>query len=291
MATENSSIIICPSQEELSFFYDQPGDNFIAEHVASCEKCQHNLAVFYQIERLTSELASPPAGLSERITATLLREQPSTNTSRRADFWQWRTLRQAASWLLVAILASLLLYTYTSAHRGKQNESVTLSKQLAFTAIPQNSTTQLQKIETPLPNEGFSLTDQLKLHGNIEVGDLRNVSTGMQVNPAYSNPQQYAIGSRVRHIWLTENLAGSKNLLEQAAKQSSCKIDWQPSEEKNTHIAILAASDKNIQKLVNILSAQKLQLLSPTYPQPQAEQKASFTGNAIQYQAVLVLKE
>jgi len=288
MATENPTTITCPTQEELSVFYDQPSDNTIAEHVAACEKCHQTLATFYQLERLTSELASPPAGLAERINAAVLRA-PTSKPAPRVAFWQWHNLQQAASWILVAVLGSLWLLSYTQ--RDNQDSAVAVSEQLSLTASTQNATTQLQKIETPLPDDGFSLIDQLKLKGNVDVGDLRKVSTGMQVNQSYSDTRQYAIGSRIRHIWLTENLANSRSILEEAAKMSSCKIDWKSDEKADTHIAILTASDKNIQKLVNILYARNLQLLSPTYPQPQAEHKASFTGNAMQYQVVLVQKE
>lgn len=283
-------ITACPDNEELSWFYDQPDDSAIAEHVAACEHCQQTLAAFYQIECLTSALATPPAGLAQRINAAVRQAHPAGKfpVIRQPA---WFRLSQAASWLLVAALSGWLLYSYTSRGRNTTAIHLAMSDQPVPTPAVLPDTTQLRKIETPLPNEGFSLHDQLKLNGNVEVTDLRNVSTGVSFKKSYPKSQQQTIGSRVRHIWLTDNLTAGKIALEEAARLNDCTVAWQEDEHNHTRIAILSATDKNIQKLVNRLYGRNLHLLSPTFPQPLAECNASFTGNQMLYQVVLVQKE
>ncbi|NLF93805.1 MAG: hypothetical protein GX564_07945 [Oligosphaeraceae bacterium] len=289
MDTEQPTYITaCPDPEELSFYYDQPSDHAIAEHVTNCEHCQQTLAAFYQIERLTSALSAPPAGLAQRINAAVRQAHPAGKIP-AAPHLAWPILSQAASWLLVAVLGGWLLYSY--ARRDPTNVRLAASNQPVHKPAALSDTTQLRKIETPLPNEGFSLHDQLNLNGNVEITDLRNVSTGMSVKESYPKSRQQALASRVRHIWLTDTLASGRIALEEAARLHDCTVDWQDNGPKHTLVAILSATDKNIQKLVNRLYAHNLQLLSPTFPQPLAERKASFTGNKMLYQVVLVQKE
>ncbi len=289
MDTERTTLAdACPNAEELSAFYDQQGENPYAEHIDGCKYCQNQLAAFRQIEWLTQELTRPPEGLARRINGAIrkMRNDNMAISLRRSTIWP--RLSHAAAWMLVALLGGLLIYSSTRRYQPREQVIVT-AVNTAAAALANNS--QIRKIETPLPDEGFTFHNQPQLNGNVETSDLRNVSTGMNVPKSYSSSRRHTIASRVRHIWLTDDLSTAERVLESAARQSGCALDWQDNDQEQSLVAILSASDKNIQLLVNGLYANGLQLLSPSYPQPQAERKAAFTGNSMLYQIVLVQKE
>jgi hypothetical protein len=267
----------CPSVELLSIFLDEPSDLRVAEHVSSCEKCQAILADYDQIDRIQRERSAAPANLSRRIQQALPR-QPSIHYS-GAYFW----LRFAAGLTVLATAAGLLTYVIGFA----SNESDSTLAVAEPVAIGEH----LSKVEQALPDEMFSLTDQMRLQGNIETDSLHNVSTGPKLSSTASSLRKFRIGSQVEHIWLVDSLSASKQSLQQLAAAVDCPLTWQEEDGSEAIKANISGSDTNIQSLVNTLKDQEWALLSPAWPQPHAESRTVLTGNQIQYRATIVKKE
>ncbi|MFA6929894.1 MAG: hypothetical protein WCT05_06170, partial [Lentisphaeria bacterium] len=169
----NQSTSPCPSAEALSIFLDEPSDAAVAAHLSGCEKCQAILAAYDQVDRLLYDQAAAPQDLSARIQ-TLCRQQshavkPKPSIQYPGAF-SW--LRLAAGFVVLAMVAALT--TYYAGHSGSAHEK------LASTPMnmPATGKETLDKIENTLPNEVFSLTDQMRLQGNIDGDALQNVSTG-----------------------------------------------------------------------------------------------------------------
>ncbi len=274
----------CPPVEELSLFFDEPSDDQIAAHVATCGKCQEILAAYDQIDRIQRDRAAAPKDLNERIKQ-LCRQQSTLKKPliRYPGSASW--LRLAAGLAVLASAAAVL--THIAGHATQEPES-TLASQ-AFS--PSAGGEQLSKVEKILPGEVFSLTDQMRLQGNIETDSLQNVSTAPRINTLSSARRKFRIGSQVEHIWLVDNLQTGKQILHEMAAEADCPLTWQADESTDALKAILSGTDKNIQNLVNTLKDRNWVLLSPAWPQPHAENRALLTGNQIQYQATIVKKE
>jgi len=275
----------CPPVEELSLFFDEPSDDQLAAHVAACGKCQAILAAYDQIDRIQRERATAPDDLNRRIQS-LCRQQsaPKKPLIRYPGASSW--LRLAAG---LAILASAAgIFTYVTGHGTHQPEAVLARHPVS----PANEDEPLSKIEQVLPGEVFSLTDQMRLQGNIDTDSLQSVSTAPRINTASAGRRKYRIGNQVEHIWMVDDLENGKQMLHQLAASTDCPLTWQKHESANSPLkAVLSGTDKSIQSLVNTLKDKDWVLLSPAWPQPHAENSALLTGNQIQYQATLVKKE
>jgi len=275
----------CPPVEELSLYLDEPSDDLIAAHVAACEKCQAILAAYDQIDRIQRERSVAPDDLSERIQKLCRQQRALTKPLIRypgAASW----LRLAAGLAVLASAAGIL--SYIAGHGTHKPNSALASHPLA----PAMLNEPLSKIEQVLPGEVFSLTDQMRLQGNIDTDSLQSVSTAPKINTASAGRRKYRIGNQVEHIWMVDDLENGKQMLHELAASTDCPLTWQKHESANSPLkAVLSGTDKSIQSLVNTLKDKDWVLLSPAWPQPHAENSALLTGNQIQYQATLVKKE
>jgi len=271
----------CPSVELLSIFLDEPSDLRVAAHVSCCAKCQAILADYDQIDRIQRERSAAPADLSHRIQQ-LCRQQalPKKPSIQYPGMHSW--LRLAAGLTILATAAGLL--TYIAGGDPIKTDS-------SLAATPPVLGEHLSKVEQALPDEMFSLTDQMRLQGNIEADTLHNVSTGPKVSTTSSSLRKFRVGSQVEHIWLVDSLPASKQSLQQLAAAANCPLTWQEKDGSETITANISGSDTNIQSLVNTLKDREWVLLSPAWPQPHAESRTVLTGNQIQYRATMVKKE
>lgn len=277
----------CPPVEELSLFLDEPSDDQIAAHVIACERCQAIIAAYDQIDRIQRERSAAPEDLSRRIQS-LCRQQSAPRKQvpiRYPSASSW--LRIAAVFAILASVAAIL--THLAGHGPQQPEATLASQSVPSPAAFDRE--QLSKVEQILPSEAFSLSDQMRLQGNIDADSLQSVSTSPKINTASLERRKFRIDNRVEHIWMVDNLQVGKQMLHQLAGDANCPLTWQQDANANTLKATISGSDKNIQSLVNTLKDRNWVLLSPAWPQPYAEKRTLFTGNQIQYQATLVKKD
>jgi len=286
----------CPTSEELSAFYDAQarGEESeaqfqrVKEHLAGCEKCRKTLDSYGMIDRLMADALAADDGLAERVKARCR----AAELQRR-----WRSIGRVAA--VVAVVIGVMAGVWLSERKesgGEIAQATTGDRSDGIaTALTETSETPLTNVAKEPPvaplsdewltwHEPTSESVQASLsHNGMSDKDIRTV--GMQ----HGNQRKLGgqggaaeINDAVRHIWMVDDLAASRELFTTFAKRSGVKTAF-ADKDGRLIVQFRGLTDRQLQGLVEQLNARKWALVSPMLPQPKQWERVKFTGKPVTY--------
>ncbi len=273
--------VACPSPEELSALHDGNGLPDVAGHAAACAACRKLLADYGVIDAMVARAVNPPADLTARIKAACRAE--SLRQRKPMAMWPrhygWRLAAAAAACAAVAGL--LVFFSGESGQRGIRTARAALPPELGTTpagdaAARVNLTDKIGAVHAP------------ELSGRPAAGAsnygerLRAVGLDAAGNGVVTLPN---VGDAVQHVWVVRNSALATNILRRNLPRHAVLTDVSANGRTLYRIVVI---DRDMQALVDRLAAAGFSLVSPSLPQPGANQALGVFGKPVAYTVELV---
>lgn len=277
----------CPSKEELNSFHDGE-DNASVTHIADCQACRDILEAYDRVDELVKSAMVPPSGLSERICRAV--REGCVEKTRPFPWWRsakvWRHALSAAAALVILLSVALHFQQKDRTDSGEQTASTTTT-----VTVAKKSVIESESVETQLPEPStmrINLAATATRPENIRLIGLRG--TG---NAAYGVQEhhRYTIPSRVNHVWSVRNLESAQAYINSYARMNDKVVSIGQRKERNISDVVIVLNDRELQDLVDKLSAEHWSLLSPVLPQPGKNALMQLTGKRVEYKLSMVTEE
>jgi hypothetical protein len=241
----------CPSTDRLSEYVDGNVSEEIRNHLKECAYCRRIVDIYSMMDDSIATLSTPPEDLSARITLYCRRQAAAEAQAMPVMSWQ-RMLRYAAAITLVGAVGAFI-----------------------YAAFPHGSSRPASNGAAPVAR-----TPDL-----VPAADGASTTTlvGTQ-KPAIETAPAAAIKlpDAVHHVWYANNLEKARLELTKIAGTAAITAENNDTTAKR-YTATLAIKDEALQGLVSKFAETGSMLLTPDYPQPEADARLEFNGHQITY--------
>jgi hypothetical protein len=273
----------CPDQEELSAWLDGQNGQGVEQHISECLDCREKVEFYQRIDTALQSRTQPADDLVWRIEKTCAELVAAPAPRLWIVQWAPRLLRIAAIFAFICAVALMTKLMNSGAEDQSQAVAINSNQQVPKTA-PQTV------IENEEVTFGVANNGRPDLYSER---DLRLVTPEDQLQRALreavqEQPQLAVLPESVHHVWVVENLADSRRLLEQHLPAEAA---WLCATKKDRAMCFrISLSDQLLQGLVDQLQAAGWALVTPGLPQPGETERLLVTGKKIVYVADVVLR-
>ena len=260
----------CPERESISCAIDGEAPADVVEHITDCASCTTIADGYRTVDGLTSKVLNPPEHLAARVKGACRTVTPVAREPIVGGFLFFRSspARYAAALAITCTLVGLLAVAVSRLNRPNE---------IATGAGGNPGGDSYREYPTPAPSE-----QPLR---KVDAGAGRSAPSGMI--PVNRTGEGFdSLPRQVEHVWTVADVEASKDLIVEKLLPEGTAFAAR--EENGNLVLSVSLRDRDVQGLVDAMQLHGMELVSPSLPQPGAQERIRFLGVNVSYEGVLV---